>query len=160
MEPQNYYLEILKESLLKKRAVLDQLLKKNEEQTVIIKEHNMDLEAFDKNVEEKMALIEEIKRLDIGFESVYEHVKTDLAERKAVNKDDILYMQKLIGEITDRSVAIETGENRNKQMIEQHFNMMRKEMRKNMVSVKAANSYYRNMNKVNYVDPQLMDRKK
>jgi hypothetical protein len=51
-------------------------------------------------------------------------------------------------------------EQRNKNTIEQAFAKERKQIASNKMTNKIAAGYYNSMNKINYIDPQLMDTKK
>ena len=70
------------------------------------------------------------------------------------------YMEADIREMTDLGVSVETGEMRNKKAIEQYFSYTQKNVNMSRKSVKAASDYYKNMSRVNYIDPQLLDQKK
>ena len=160
MPDYNSYVGILIESLQQKKIVLSALVHKNEEQANLIKEENLDLDAFDKNTNAKADLISKLELLDNGFATVYDRVRVELVEHKNQHKIEIESLQTLISEITDLSIAIQASEARNKQMLEQYFAQSRKQLKNNRVSVKVANDYYRNMSQMNYIDPQLLDRKK
>ena len=160
MPDYNSYVGILIESLQQKKIVLSALVHKNEEQANLIKEENLDLDAFDKNTNAKADLISKLELLDNGFATVYDRVRVELVEHKDQHKIEIESLQTLISEITDLSIAIQASEARNKQMLEQYFTQSRKQLKNNRVSVKVANDYYRNMSQMNYIDPQLLDRKK
>lgn len=153
------YLDILIESLQKKDNLLERLLALNLQQDKIIKE-NMQLDSFEETVEQKGKLIEELERLDVGFQSVYDKVKEQLLHNKLQWQKEIVLLQQLIRSITDKSVAMEASEKRNKASIEQYFSYTRNNFYKAQKSVKAASDYYKNMSQVNYIDPQLIDQKK
>ena len=65
------YLQMLKESLDKKIEILNQILQYEEQQQEMVKQENFDYEAFDKSVNEKVVLVDQIEALDDGFEKVY-----------------------------------------------------------------------------------------
>ncbi len=69
-------------------------------------------------------------------------------------------MQKLIAEITEKSVEIQAVEARNKSQVEARFSTIRKQIRQVKDNQKVVKEYYRNMQKMNYVEPQFMDNKK
>ena len=160
MPEQNNYIEVMFKSLRKKVLVLDGLIERCEEQADIIQESEIDWDAFDVNVSEKQALIDELVQLDEGFEKVYKRVKTDLTDHKEQYRDEIGEMQELITLITDKSVRIQADEERNRRIIEKSLTAVKKDIRASRTSVKAASDYYKSMSRVNYVDPQFMDRKK
>lgn len=153
------YLEILKESLEKKKGILEAVLEKNEEQAQAVKE-DKNQEIFGRIVEEKAGLIEELGRLDDGFEQLYNRIREELVPNKERFRKEIAILQKLISQVTDLSVRIQASEKRNRKLAEDYFFRERDRLQKSHKSVKAASDYYRAMSRVNYVDPQLMDKKK
>ena len=153
------YVDILLESLRKKKSRLQRLLEENGKQEEAIKE-NSDTTVFDRIVQTKGCFIAELELLDSGFEKIYDRIRDGLSEEKAVFCNEIAQMKQLISEITDLSVSVQTSERRNKQLIDNYFSYARGKIRQAKKSVRAANDYYKNMSQTNFVDPQLVDRKK
>lgn len=156
----NNYIVILIDSLQKKIKVLDAIIAKNKEQTEIIKEEVMDSDQFEKNIQEKAILIEELDLLDAGFEVIYERVKSILSVEKQQYQREVQKLQELIGEITSKSMEIQAQEARNKVTIEQQFTKLRTKVKKSKAAQNVAKNYYQNMNKISVTEPQFMDRKK
>lgn len=154
------YITILKESLAKKQVILEKLIALSKEQAEVVSAENPDMDAFDKLVDDKDALVDEIIRLDGGFEETYKHIKEELPSRKEEFKEDIAYMQDMIRKITELSVSLEALEERNRKLITDCFNKEHAKISTSLRSTRAAADYYRAMSRVNYIDPQLMDRKK
>ncbi|MDE5907474.1 MAG: flagellar protein FliT [Lachnospiraceae bacterium] len=154
------YLNILEDSLKKKIDVLKRIQAANEIQTTILKKEPVDLEAFDKTVDEKDLYIEELTSLDDGFESLYEKVKQELDGNRSRYAEQIKRMQGLIADITDRSVAIQAQEARNKALVENCFKVERQNLGKSRKNSKAAYGYYQNMNNKNVPQSHFMDQKK
>lgn len=154
------YLSILEESLKKKIDVLKRIQASNEVQTGILKQEPVDLEAFDKIVDEKDLYIEELNSLDEGFESLYEKVRQELDGNRAKFADQIKRMQGLITDITDRSVAIQAQEARNKALVEKCFKVERQNLGQSRKNSKAAYGYYQNMSNKNVPQSHFMDQKK
>lgn len=157
---ENTYILILEQDLKKKNLILDKIMIANQKQRDALEDPNLDPEDFDKIVEEKAGLIEQLEQLDIGFEQVYHRVRDELQDNKEAYKEDIALMQKLIRELTEKSATIQTQEMRNKDLMTQKFSAIKKQVREIRSSQKIVNQYYRNMMKANYVDPQFMDNKK
>ena len=154
------YLEVIVQSLKKKRDILWQLQKKNEEQQILLQDENLAPGDFDNNIEEKASLIEKLELLDQGFEEVYERVRSVLKGNQDDYKPQIQTMQGLIRDITAASNDIQAKERRNYQLAKRKFESIKKQVREVKASYKAVNHYYRNMMKMNYVDAQFMDDKK
>lgn len=154
------YLQIMIESLEKKTAVLEQIMELNTRQAQISAHQPMDMEAYDAAMEEKGKLIDEINKLDDGFNSTYELVKDEVAANPQKYRNKVLEMQELIRVAVEKGVTIEAQEKRNKSAMEVALRMKRTELKQSKVSNSVALKYYKSMSKINYVDPQLMDKKK
>lgn len=139
------YLDILEESLKKKIEVLDEIIVKNEEQKKILEAEEFDPEAFDQNTEEKGKLIDRLGLLDSGFEKVFERVKEELESNKEAHRDQILRLQDAIRAITEKSVFIQTTEERNRVTVEQKFKKEHEKIQLGKNSMKVAKQYYNNM---------------
>ena len=156
----NNYILILIESLYKKIKVLDAMIVKNEEQTFLVSKKDLNLEEFDKNVDEKEKLIEELNLLDQGFEAVYDRIKEEFITNKNLYQKEIRTLQDLISEITEKSVKIQAEEERNHKMIVSHMALEKNKIRQAKTNSKVAANYYTNMKNINTIDPQFMDKKK
>ena len=154
----NSYLSILEESLEKKLAALKHIEEINSVQTQTLKREELDMEAFDRTVDEKDIYVEELNKLDEGSEVLYDRVKEELLVDKSKYAVQIRRMQELISEITDKSVSIQAEESRNKALLESYFARQRQDLGKVRKSSKAAYGYYQNMN--NKTDSFFLDKKK
>lgn len=154
------YLQIMIESLEKKIDVLDQVLALDKRQIAIALERPFDVEKYDRTMDEKGALIDELNKLDDGFTSTYERVRDAVQANPKAYADKVQRMQDLIRMAIDKGVAVEAQEERGKQAMKSAVTSKRKEIRSIKVSSEAATKYYKSMSRINDVDPQLMDRKK
>lgn len=154
------YLQVLEESLYKKMDVLGRIEEANRRQEQILKSTPVSEEDFDKSIEEKGAFIDELNKLDEGFETLYGNIKEQLSADREKYKMQIAAIQKLIIRVTEKSVSIQAQEARNKVLAEGFFAERKQELQKSRRSSKAALDYYRNMNQSQVVMPQFMDRKK
>lgn len=159
MEHKNY-INILLQDLRKKNLVLDQIMEANLKQRDALEDPNLDPDDFDVIVEQKVKLIEQLEQLDDGFEQIYARVREELMTNKAQYAGEIKEMQALIRQLTDKSASIEVQEQRNKALMTQKFNSVRKQVREIRASQKVVNQYYHNMMKTNFIDPQFLDNKK
>lgn len=153
------YLQIMTDSLIKKKDILTKLVALNDVQENIINKPEFDETDFNKNVDDKAELIEQLIKFDEGFNVVFERVKEQLSENKEAYSAQIKVMQELIKEVTELAANVEAKENRNKSLVESRFAAMRREINDAKRSTQMANTYYKNMNKLNY-EPQFMDKKK
>lgn len=154
------YLQVLEESLQKKMEVLQQIEENNLWQEQILKSESVVEVDFEKTIEEKSRLIEELKKLDEGFENLYSHIKEQLLEGKERYKHQIAALQKLIVQVTEKGVSIQAQEARNKMLVEKYFAAEKQKLQKGRRSSKVAMDYYRNMKQSQVVEPQFMDKKK
>ena len=154
------YLQILADSLKQKSDLLDRLVLESNRQAECVKAEKVDWTAFDESVEEKGRLIEELEKLDQGFDTVYDRIKEGLEEGREKYKNEILQMQELIRAVTEKSSNLMAVEQRNKQLVTNRFAEEKKKFSYQKVNAKVATNYYNSMNRINYVDPQLMDKKK
>lgn len=154
------YLSVLEDSLKKKLQILDELTDYTTQQQELLKVEELDYEAFDRLVDQKDPLIQRIMELDQGFETVYDRIKEQLLGNKEQYAAQIRALQSLIGELTDKSVKLQTMEQRNKSAVEQQFRKSREKIRQGRQNKQAALNYYKNMNNSNYVPPQFLDNKK
>ena len=150
------YLSVLEDSLKKKLQILDELTDYTTQQQELLKVEELDYEAFDRLVDQKEPLIQRIMELDQGFETVYDRIKEQLLGNKEQYVAQIRALQSLIGELTDKSVKLQTMEQRNKSAIEQQFRKSREKIRQGRQNKQAALNYYKNMNNANYVPPQFL----
>ena len=153
------YITILEESLEKKIKTLDRLIELNKMQYDSVQGETIDDELFNESISEKEKCIDSIQELDKGFEMVYEHVREELMNNKDAYVDKIDGLKKLISEITEKSMEVQLGEKRNEQAVMKALNNERKNIKQTKVTTRAAADYYKSMNKMNYVDPQFLDKK-
>ncbi len=156
------YIKIIMDSLLKKIGVLDSIIQKNEEQTNILKEEETDWDAFDRTVDDKATMIDQMEELDKGFDELFAKVKSVLEtptgkKRFAIQ---IREMQNMIRQITEKSVSIQAAEVRNKQLVEQCFSRSHQKIGQSRSSGRVAMDYYKNMQQTHVVTPAFLDSKK
>ncbi len=139
------YVDILIESLKKKSAVLDKLLQKNDEQSILLDGQEFDMDAFDSVMDEKAKLIVDLRFLDSGFTAIYDKAKDILKEQKIAYAVKIREMKELITEITEKSTAVETSERRNDMKFKNRFRKEQQKVGQSRNTMRATNGYYRSM---------------
>ena len=153
-------LTILAESLERKKQVLLRIQEYNKRQEQCFMSGQVDLDGFDEAVEEKGRLIEQLTRLDEGFEIMYAKLAEELKDNRAKYAQEIQALQQQISEVMELSVSIQVQEKRNKQLIEQFFAKERAGIGRSRKASKAAYDYYKKMSNSEFVPPQIYDRKK
>ena len=152
--------QILLQSLIKKNELLDRMIRQNAVQEEILKREEFDMDAFDAAIDTQSAYVEQLDRLDQGFESVYDRVREELMENRERYRDEITRMKEQIQQITDKIVTINAGNMRNKMLAENQFKKKRQEIGAGASKNRVARNYYNSMNNLNYVSPQFYDNKK
>lgn len=152
--------QILLQSLEKKTLLLDRMIQQNSVQEEILKADDLDMDAFDEAINKQGSYLEELDRLDQGFEAVYDRVRQELIQDKERYRAEIIRMKELIQQITDKIVTLNAGNMRNKVLAENQFKKKRISIGTGASKNKAARNYYNNMNNLNYVSPQFYDSKK
>ena len=152
------YLQIMIDSLKKKKDILIKIVSLNEEQEKILSKEELNQDAFEGNMHEKGECIDELEKLDEGFQSVFDRIKEELSNNKQMYVDEIENMKKLIKEVTELGARIEVQEAHNKVKVEAMFRKQRQEHKEAKRSASMAKSYYQNMSRIND-EPQFMDTK-
>ena len=160
MENGREYLSILTESLKKKITILDEILLLNQKQLESVSGNEIDDDLFNEIIDKKDIYIKEINNLDKGFEQVYERIKSEITGNTDKYSGEIVELKQLISQITEKSMEVQLSEKRNKQAVLKKMNEEKTKIHQTRNANKVASNYYNNMNKVNYVEPQFMDKKK
>ena len=93
-------LTILSESLDKKLEVLQKIREYNKRQEEIFSAEKVDMSLFDDAVEEKQRLIDEVVRLDEGFEILYEKLAKELEGNRQRYAAQIRELQAKVAKVT------------------------------------------------------------
>ncbi|MBR6665237.1 MAG: flagellar protein FliT [Lachnospiraceae bacterium] len=151
------YLGVLEDSLYKKLKLLDKIQTYNEAQYQVFSGDNVQIEKFDEYIEEKGVLIEQVLKLDEGFEALYANVAEELKGNRERYASEIRILQELIRQVTEKSVAVQAQEARNKALIESYFAKEKEQIGQGRRSSAVAYNYYANVNKAVQAQPQFMD---
>ncbi len=111
------YITIMIESLEKKTDVLGHIIELNRQQKLMLQDPNLLPEDFEKNMDYKSQLVDQLNLLDNGFEKLFQRVKETLQENKQQYAVQIEKMQTLIKTIRSRRIRsrhrrYETGKKR------------------------------------------------
>lgn len=155
----NSYLDLMIDSLNKKVHILEKIEEVNIRQKQIVSDTKFDMEELDATVSDKGRYIEEINKLDDGFETLYERVKEELQNHKTQYTEQISIMQELIRRIVELSISIEADEKRIKAEVDKQFSKVKQAVKETRKNSKAVSNYYKNMTKLDS-EPQFMDKKK
>lgn len=153
------YLKILEDSLRKKLQVLEEVQTYNEKQRQVFESDEVKLEQFDEAIEQKGKLIDQINKLDEGFETLYANVAEALKGNREKYAGQIKVLQQLVQQVTDKSMAVQAQEARNKSLVEAYFTKERTGIRQDRINSQAAYNYYKKISNAAYVPPQFYDSK-
>ena len=87
---------LLRESLEKKKEVLERIIVRNEQQSRIFKDEKSTPDDLQENLDAKDKLIERVLKLDEGFEGVFALAKDEIEADKETYADEIMKMKALI----------------------------------------------------------------
>lgn len=160
MEQTGTYVNIMRESLERKRKYLAEILTLTNEQSMIAATEKFDDERFSEIVEKKDVLIDNINEIDKGFSSVYDRVRIEIQQDPATYRDELLAIQNLIRTCVDLGMQIEAVEERNRAVMEQVFSVKFQGVRQVKQSKTVANKYYKSMANGMVNDSLLYDKKK
>ncbi len=141
------YLKILEESLQKKIQLLDVIQAYNEEQYQAFSSDVVDMNKFDEAIDKKGELIEQVLKLDEGFETLYANVASMLKENRAQYALQIARLQQLVQQVTNKSMSVQAQEARNKSLIESYFAKEKKQIGEGRRNSKVAYGYYKSLDK-------------
>ena len=154
------YVNIMKESLVRKKNYLQEILELTNKQGELAAAQELDEEAFGALVDRKEVLITNINEIDKGFTAVYDRVRKEILEDKDLYKDDLRNIQDSIRSCVDLGMAIETAEHRNKSALESAFARSYRGVKQLKQSKQVVNKYYKSMSNGMVNDSILYDRKK
>lgn len=154
------YLNILVDTLIRKNDILDHLIHITLKQDENIITDPSDLDRIEQSVKDKSVLIEELNKLDLGFDKIYEHVKDEISIRKIDHKDTIIRLQNLIKDVTNKSVKLQTLEQRNQINLNAYISAEKKKIKEYKLNNQTVSSYYKNMMNQHQGHSYFLDKKK
>ena len=154
------YLDILEDSLKKKKDLLDEIFESNERAKGIFTTTTGDTDVIDTYIEEKGRLIERLEELDEGFQTVYERVAEEISKNKNLYSDKIKRLQALVREVSAGTAKVQAQESRMKADFERYLEKQKSNIGEGRRNSKAAMAYYQNRTGIPGVDPLIMDSKK
>ena len=139
------YLNVLIDTLRKKEELLNTLIELTKEQDSILTDSKFSVDRFDSVMEDKDKVINQLNQVENGFEAIYQRVEKELPANKDQIKSEILEIQKLIRNVTDKSMAIQVMESKNKEKLIMQLAGRRQEIRSFKATNLAADRYHQNM---------------
>lgn len=153
-------LQLLIESLEKKKGILSDILTKSRLQGEIASADDFEAEQFDMLADEKSELLILMDELDQGFDAIFNRIRDELLLNKDKYKKEIGRMQELIRETVDLGAQIHATEARTKDSVSRVLKNNRQELLKRKTSSKSVRDYYKANSQLNFVGSYFIDQKK
>ena len=139
------YINILIDTLRKKEEILKNLLAKTEGQAELLEADEFEPDAFDALMDEKDALLGDLKNLDDGFLDLYSRVGAELKNNTDAYTDQVKTAQELVRRQMELSTELTSAEERNKAKLSIRLSQGRQKIKDFKVGAKTAAAYYKNM---------------
>ena len=139
------YINILIDTLRKKEELLKDLLAKTEGQAELLEADEFEPDAFDALMDDKDALLGDLKTLDDGFLDLYSRVGAELKNNTDAYTDQVKTAQELVRRQMELSTELTSAEERNKAKLSIRLSQGRQKIKDFKVGAKTAAAYYKNM---------------
>lgn len=153
-------LQLLIESLEKKKGILKEILQKSRQQGKIAQAESFEAEKFDLLADQKSELILRNDEVDQGFDATFNRIRDELLSNKDKYKKEIARMQELIRETVDLGAQIHAAEARTKDGVSRALKNSRQELLKRKSSSKSVRDYYKANSQLDFVGSYFIDQKK
>lgn len=154
------YLEAMEASLERKGRILDRLYELSQRQDEVLQQEEFDMVAFGKLMDEKQKELEQIQKLDAGFEQIYLRIKEALGENAGAYREPVRRLQAKIRKLTEAGVELEAMELRNQQKLDRRLAASRSKIKSYKVNNRAAAHYYKSMSDQHPGESIFLDKKK
>lgn len=139
------YISMMEDALQKKKSILASLYDQTLEQEKLLTDDTMDVDRFEKLLAEKGKGIDELNRIDDGFDSLYKRLEQELMGNQESYKEEIRHMKSLILDVTDLGTKIQVVEKKNHDRFQQYISSEREKLKAANKSQQTALTYARNM---------------
>ena len=139
------YLNIMIDTLKKKETLLSKLKATTLNQAVILEKDDFDADNFDRTIDEKQSMIDELLKFDEGFMELYNKVKDTLMSDGKDYAAEIEQVKAYIKKQTDLSVELQALEEKNRVKLSVHLSKGRQKGKDFRTSSRTAAAYYKTM---------------
>lgn len=139
------YVSMMVDSLKKKRDILVSVFGLTLDQEGLLKSKDMDADGFMTMVDSKGEYIDELGKLDDGFERLYNRFEAELISNRENYGNQIAQMKGLISDITDLSTRIQVMEKKNDERFRAYLSSEKAKIRMANNSRQTAMTYAQNM---------------
>lgn len=154
------YIVILIDSLIKKNEIVDKIQDICDEQEKIVVSDDINIDKYNELMEQKGELIKQMDLLDDGFTALYARVSPQLRVSSTDYSEQILKMQQLIGDISQKITLIQAKELRIQTRIERLASLGQGKSGRHVSKQSVANRYYQTMKGSNVASSIFIDSKK
>lgn len=148
MGEEKVYLQVLKDSLIEKQSIMNDLIEATAEQSQLLRSDSsreMICDAVMEKVAEKEELLKKLEHNDKGFEKIYQRLRPILVKEKENYHSEIVILQEMIKKITDDSVKLEAMERKNKEELDIFLKRERERIRDFKMVRQNSVQYYQHM---------------
>lgn len=139
------YVNMMIDTLKRKESILTALYEQTREQEQLLREDEMDADRFQQLIDEKGTQIDELNKLDEGFDALFKMVEKEIVANREEYKEEVQKMQKQIGSVSELGVKIQALEHQNSDRLKAYLTRQRKTIRDFHINNKTAANYYKNM---------------
>lgn len=153
--------DLLVDTLTKKKQLLTEIRKYTDDQKALLAVEDFDLRAFNNIMSNKQVRIDLLGQLDDGFEATFERVRNVLSTQPDIYRDSILAMKSLIKEVNDIGIEIQVQEERNRSNFDTKSKGLKSEVKSLRTHKSAMKKYQSTYNSQKKADaPHFFDSKK
>lgn len=145
MAREEVYVNMMVDTLERKKIILEKLLRQTREQETLLKDEEMDVETFQNIIDRKGEEIEKLNQMDEGFDTLFRHVEKEIAANRMTYKKQILQMQNLINEVSELGIQIQALEHQNSGHFKIYLANQKQSVKKFYTNNRTAANYYQNM---------------
>lgn len=160
MDEKKTYVDLLRDILVQKEAILDALRVLTEGQNRILSKDEVNMDEFEEILPKKEKLINQLSRIDQGFSDTYVKVQGELQQNRETYREQVLQLQSLIRSITEKSVQLQALEQQNKSKFEVFLSGKRKQIKDFKVNSRTVSKYYKNITGQTSGESYFMDKRK
>lgn len=145
MAREEVYVNMMVDTLERKKNILETILHQTREQETLLKDEEMDIDFFQQIIDDKGKEIEELNQMDEGFDALFRHVEKEINENRENYRSQIQKMQHLIREVSELGIQIQALEHQNSGHFKIYLANQKKTVRNFYTNNRTAANYYQNM---------------
>ena len=145
MAREEVYVNMMVDTLERKKNILETILHQTREQETLLKDEEMDIDVFQQIIDAKGKEIEELNQMDEGFDALFRHVEKEINENRENYRSQIQKMQHLIREVSELGIQIQALEHQNSGHFKIYLANQKKTVRNFYTNNRTAANYYQNM---------------